>query len=217
MCLYTWNEKSLWETHFSVHFLLLFPLVWNIACRRAGCPTGWCGSLSVGWHGLYPRTKLQKCSVKREHHSISQCSHSPCSNRSSRDMRGLVPGTCNTEIVLMWRRHTRWHWSGLWDHSASDRMWEEFYVILWAGSPSNKKKWVCGQSVVSQLCMLAGEGLKLRKSSSYWGGRLGGEKLVQFLSFLELFALTWGLCFVFAFFKNNSLNLVYVKEKKKVP
>lgn len=196
-CVCTHGTWSHCEKHI---FLFIFSCCFHLhetACRRAGCSTGWCGSLSVGWHGLYPRTKLQKCSVKQEHRSISQCSHSPCSNSSSRDMRGLVLGTCNTEIVLMLRRHTRWHWSGLWDHSASDRMWEEFYVILWAGSPSDKKKkWVCGQSVVSQLCVLAGEGLKLRKGSSYWGGR----KASAVSEFVRTFCSDLRFVFCFCFF-----------------
>lgn len=49
---YTWNGKSLWESHFSVHFILLFPAVRIIAGRRkAGYPTGWCESLSGEWCG----------------------------------------------------------------------------------------------------------------------------------------------------------------------
>lgn len=49
---YTSNGRSLWESHFPVPFILLFPAVQIVAGRRkAGYSTRWCESLSGEWRG----------------------------------------------------------------------------------------------------------------------------------------------------------------------
>lgn len=150
------------------------------------------GVIACQWDdmGFYSCVRLQKFSEVRATFGSQSVSHSPYSNRSSRDIRRLALETCNTETVIMWKRHSWWCWSGLSEVNLQvKRMWEGFYAIFCNTLTERWNK----RSVVSLRCLscacLLGKDSNLEESVLIYEWE--GKKSVQSLNLLELYPHTW--------------------------